>query len=105
MKILGKFYLTGGQIVEDEVSYKKASKEVSNKDFQKEIEKIVEETKIYLSEEIVYRSTKLFSFGQTFISPKDILAFQILISEEGCKDFEEFLEEEEENVSLVIEEK
>ena len=106
MKIIGKFYLKGGQTILEEVGYKKANEKVTDKDFREEIEKIVENNKLFLSEEMACNSTKFFSFGSVVLKIQDISAFQIMIDEEkeeieGGDLYKEFEENDGEIIALA----
>ena len=82
MKVLGKFYLSSGQVIEERTSYKKANEKVTDEEFKKEVEKIVQDTELYLSEQIFSRSPKVFPFGHLMIKIIDISAFQFFIEDE-----------------------
>ena len=104
MKIIGKFYLKGGQTILEEVGYKKANEKVTDKDFREEIEKIVENNKLFLSEEMACNSTKFFSFGSVVLKIQDISAFQIIFDDEEKEEIEggDLYKEFEENDGEII---
>ena len=83
MEILGKFYLSNGQTIEEKVHYKKVNEKVTDEEFRKEVEKIRDETEKFLSEEIFSRSTKVFPFGNSVIKIEAIVAFHFIVVEEA----------------------
>jgi hypothetical protein len=106
MKILGKFYLSSGQVIEERISYKKANEKVTNEEFKKEIEKIVQDSELYLSEQIFSRSPKVFPFGHLMVKITDISAFQFFIEDEEINetDFYNDFTTIDENEVIAIEE-
>ena len=71
------FYLKGGNVVEEGIEYTKAEETTTEEDFQKDVMRIADETKIGISEGMVTDSGKIFQFGNTIVRFADISAYQI----------------------------
>lgn len=73
------FYLKGGNVVEEGIEYAKAEETTTEEEFQKDVMRIADETKIGISEGMVTDSGKIFQFGNTIVRFADISAYQITL--------------------------
>lgn len=93
------FYLKGGNVVEEGIEYAKAEETTTEEEFQKDVMRIADETKIGISEGMVTDSGKIFQFGNTIVRFADISAYQISLEKIETNGFN--ISESEENEPYI----
>lgn len=93
------FYLKGGNVVEEGIEYAKAEETTTEEEFQKDVMRIADETKIGISEGMVTDGGKIFQFGNTIVRFADISAYQISLEKIETNGFN--ISESEENEPYI----
>lgn len=97
------FYLKGGNVIEEGIEYTKAEETATEEDFQKDVMRIADETKITISEGMITDSGKIFQFGNTIVRFADISAYQINLEKIETDNFNFFESEENEPYTCMNE--
>ena len=71
------FFLCGGQTVSDIVTYEKKSEDITDEDFEKDIEKICNQIKEELNNGLFSNNINIYTFGDTTVRVNDLNGYKI----------------------------
>ena len=89
LKIKFNFYLIGGAIIEEEISYKKKDETITDEIFRQEVENIETKYREELANALKFKKNNLLFFGDTIFLDDNLLAFKTFIIEDDFETSEE----------------